>query len=100
MAERNSAAERVETIPCGTRFCLPRHGDRREGFVDFEGPMSSIDNPDRFSANAVAGIGPVSIRTGSAPLTTAVCTRAIGVIPSAFARSDVVISNAAAPSEI
>ena len=38
--------------------------------------------------------------TGSAPASTAVCTRAMGVRPSSRAFSDVVISSAAEPSEI
>ncbi len=40
------------------------------------------------------------MRTGSAPARTAVWTRAIGVRPRAAAFSDVIISSAAAPSEI
>ena len=62
--------------------------------------ISSIVSPERSSASAVAGIGPVSILTGSSPVTTAVWTRASGVRPSALARSEVMISSAAAPSEI
>ncbi len=50
------------------------------------------------SAFSVAGIGAVSIITGSAPARTAVCTRASGLSPSSLARSPVIISNAAEPS--
>ena len=52
------------------------------------------------SAFAVAGIGAVSMMTGSSPATTAVCTRASGVRPSSAAFSLVVISSAAEPSLI
>jgi hypothetical protein len=63
-------------------------------------PISSSRRPDRSSAFSVAGIGAVSMITGSAPASTVVCTRAIGVSPSSRAFSEVVISSAADPSEI
>ena len=62
--------------------------------------MSPTDRPDFFSAFAVAGIGAVSMITGSSPASTAVCTRASGFRPSSRAFSDVVISSAAEPSLI
>jgi hypothetical protein len=63
-------------------------------------PMSRTLRPDFASAAAVAGIGPVSIVTGSTPSTTEVWNRASGRRPSDGAISLVVISSAAAPSEI
>jgi hypothetical protein len=63
-------------------------------------PMSSSRSPDRASAFCVAGIGAVSMITGSAAASTAVCTRARGTSPSRRACSEVVMSRAAAPSEI
>ena len=45
-------------------------------------PISSSERPLRCSAFAVAGIGAVSMMTGSSPASTAVWTRAIGVRPS------------------
>ncbi len=63
-------------------------------------PISSIDRPERFSTFAVAGMGPVSMTTGSSAATTVVWIRAIGVQPCAAAYSLVVTSSAPAPSEI
>ena len=48
----------------------------------------------------MAGIGAVSMMTGSSAASTAVCTRATGVRPSSAAFSLVVMSSAAAPSLI
>ncbi len=48
----------------------------------------------------MAGIGPLSIITGSEPASVAVCTRAIGLSPSDFAFSADMNSSAAEPSEI
>ncbi len=56
--------------------------------------------PDRFSAFWVAGIGAVSMITGSAPARVAVWTFAIGLSPNDFAFSADMNSNAADPSEI
>ena len=63
-------------------------------------PMSPMDRPDFFSALRVAGMGAVSMITGSSAASTAVCTRASGVRPSSRALSEVIISTAAAPSLI
>jgi len=62
--------------------------------------MSARPRPARASTLAVAGIGAVSMITGSSPTTTVVCTLASGRRPSRAAVSDVVSSTAAAPSEI
>ena len=62
--------------------------------------MSPIDMPLRSSSCAVAGIGPVSIITGSTPTVVWSTIRARGVTPSSLARSAVISSTAAAPSEI
>ena len=48
----------------------------------------------------VAGIGPVSIITGSTPASANVWKRARGFRPSSFAFSSLMISTAAAPSVI
>ena len=48
----------------------------------------------------MAGIGPVSMSTGSTPTTATAWTRAIGRQPRAAATSLVVTSSAPAPSEI
>ena len=62
--------------------------------------MSAMLSPARRRAFAVAGIGAVSMTTGSSPVTTAVRIRASGVSPCAAAQSADVIASAAAPSEI
>ena len=62
--------------------------------------MSSIDRPDFSSAFAVAGIGPVSMVTGSTPARAKVWKRARGVRPSSSAFSSLMISTAEAPSVI
>ena len=62
--------------------------------------MSSSVRPLFFRALRVAGIGAVSMMTGSSAASTAVCTRAIGVRPSSAAFSLVVMSSAAEPSLI
>ncbi len=62
--------------------------------------MSSIESPARSSAFDVAGIGPVSIITGSTPASENAVNRASGVSPSCSALASDMISIAAAPSEI
>ena len=62
--------------------------------------MSSIDRPDFSRALAVAGIGPVSMVTGSTPARAKVWKRARGVRPSSLAFSSLMIRAAEAPSEI
>ena len=62
--------------------------------------MSSSRRPERFSAFCVAGMGAVSMITGSAPASTAVCTLASGLSPNDFAFSADMNSSAAEPSEI
>ena len=62
--------------------------------------MSARLRPLLSRALRVAGIGAVSMMTGSSAASTAVCTRATGVRPSSAAFSLVVISSAAAPSLI
>ena len=71
----------------GAGLHLPGQRHRREGLVDLEGADLVDGQPRRRSALAVAGIGPVSIVTGSSPATTAVWTRASGLRPSAAAFS-------------
>src|SRR5450759_4022592 len=63
-------------------------------------PISSSRSPERASAFAVAGIGPVRMVTGSTPASAKVWNRAIGVSPSSRAFSLVITCRAAAPSEI
>src|ERR1700728_4349407 len=63
-------------------------------------PMSSTVRPLFLSAFLVAGIGAVSMITGSSAARTAVCTRASGVRPSWLAFSLVIMSRAADPSLI
>ena len=59
-----------------------------------------VTTPERLSSFSVAGIGPVSMSTGSAPATAPEWYRTTGVRPRAAARCGVVTSSAAAPSEI
>ena len=56
--------------------------------------------PLRSSSLRVAGIGPVSMITGSTPTVVWSTIRARGLRPSAFAVSADISSTAAAPSEI
>ena len=63
-------------------------------------PMSSSLRPERFSAFWVAGIGAVSMITGLAPASVAVCTLAIGLSFNDFAFSADMNNSAAEPSEI
>ncbi len=63
-------------------------------------PMSSTERPERASTFAVAGIGAVSMTTGSSPAITVVWMRTSGRRPSSRAFSEVVTSSAADPSEI
>ena len=62
--------------------------------------MSSIDMPARSNTLAVAGIGAVSMRRGSAPARAKSTNRARGVRPSSLAFSSVMIRSAAEPSVI
>ena len=62
--------------------------------------MSSIVIPLRSRILRVAGIGPVSIITGSTPTVVWSTIRARGVRPSSSAFSRDISSTAAAPSEI
>ena len=59
-----------------------------------------MPTPVLCSTFSVAGIGPVSISTGSAPVTAPPRYRTMGVRPSDTAFSAVITSSAAAPSEI
>ncbi len=61
--------------------------------------MSSIVIPLRSSSFRVAGIGPVSMITGSTPTVVWSKIRARGFSPRASAFSRVISSTAAAPSE-
>ena len=61
--------------------------------------MSSIFIPLRSSSFRVAGIGPVSMITGSTPTVVWSTIFARGVTPSSSAFSRVMSSTAAAPSE-
>src|SRR5271165_2094016 len=63
-------------------------------------PISSRPSPLLTRAFFVAGMGAVSMITGSSAASTAVCIRAMGVSPSSAAFSLVVISSAALPSLI
>jgi hypothetical protein len=63
-------------------------------------PMSSTVRPARLRSAAVAGIGPVSLSTGSTPTNACPATRASGVRPSLPARARDITNTAAAPSEI
>ncbi|GAB4697761.1 hypothetical protein MOKP118_11850 [Mycobacterium avium subsp. hominissuis] len=59
-----------------------------------------MDRPDFLSTFCVAGMGAVSMITGSAPASVAVCTFAIGLSPNSFAFSADMKRMAAEPSEI
>src|SRR5216684_3455982 len=63
-------------------------------------PGASIDIPARCRTLRVAGIGPLSIMTGSEPTWVKPTNRARGRKPSSSAFSRDAISTAAAPSEI
>ena len=60
--------------------------------------MSSIDSPLFASALCVAGMGPVSMISGSLPATANLWNRARGASPSALAFSSLMMSAADAPS--
>ena len=62
--------------------------------------MSPMDRPVRSSRRWVASMGPVSMSTGSTPTRQVSTIRARARRPSASARSAVISSTAAAPSEI
>src|ERR1700684_2698699 len=62
--------------------------------------MSSIVSAATLRTFAVAGIGAVSMVTGSSPVTAPEWNRASGRRPSSAARSLVVIRSGAQPSEI
>ena len=82
--ERDRAAVGVERLRRRRRVSASQaSGTGRERLVDLEG-ADLVDATARtaLSAFCVAGIGAVSMITGSAPARTAVCTRAIGVRPS------------------
>ena len=88
-------------VEVGADLLGPRQHDRGEGLVDLE----RVDLVDASGRCAPAGAGwhrsgPVSMRTGSTPTRHVSTTRARGVRPSSLARDSVIISTAAAPSEI
>ena len=70
VAERDRAAERVELALVGAGLGQPRQRHRRERLVDLEhADLVEARRPALCSTFSVAGIGPVSISTGSAPVT-------------------------------
>src|SRR5699024_4693428 len=73
--------------------------DAKASFTSYTS-MSEALRPDFASAFCVAGIGAVSMMTGSVAASAAVWTRAMGVSPSSFALSSVMTSSIEAPSEI
>ncbi len=62
--------------------------------------MSSTASPARSSTLRVAGTGPIPITSGETPATAVATTRAIGVMPRAFAYASDTTSAALAPSLI
>src|SRR5260370_1153367 len=62
--------------------------------------MSSTFRPALASACSVAGIGPVSMKTGSAPTTARATTRAPGVSPCRSTAASEATSSAAEPSDL
>ncbi len=62
--------------------------------------MSSMERPLRSRIFCVAGMGPVSMVTGSAPATAKLWKRARAVSPSSLAFSALMVSSAEAPSVI
>mmetsp|Transcript_6548 Transcript_6548/g.18381 ORF Transcript_6548/g.18381 Transcript_6548/m.18381 type:complete len:218 (+) Transcript_6548:296-949(+) len=62
--------------------------------------MSFISNPARFRAAAVAGTGPSSMMTGSAPTTASETTLACGVKPNFLRPFSLQTRTAEAPSQI
>ena len=89
------------TRSCGAPVSfIQASGTEAKASLHSKRSMSSTPRPARSSACLVAGMGPVSIHTGSSPRTERCTTRARGVSPcSATARSEAT-SSALAPSQI
>src|SRR5674536_226063 len=100
VAECDRAAVRVHRLHVGAGLDLQALTTVANASLTSIAPISSSRSPERASAFAVAGIGPVRMVTGSTPVSAKVWNRAIGVSPSSRAFSLVITSRAAAPSEI
>jgi hypothetical protein len=83
VAERDRAAVGVELRRVGADLGEPGERDRGERLVDLErADVGRGSGRSCCRALRVAGIGAVSMMTGSSAARTAVCTRASGVRPS------------------
>ncbi len=84
----------------GTGLLQPRHHHGANASLISTVSMSSIDRPVFFSAYSVAGIGPVSMNTGSAPRALMWWIRARGLRPCSLTACSDASRTALAPSEI
>src|SRR5260221_473588 len=115
MDERGVRVARGQDLPrtSDTRMARPRRGgdtvtpdDTWPSATDAKASLTSIrsmascERPALARTAFVAGIGPVSMLTGSTPTTFCATMRARGRSPSSAAFSGVVSSTAAAPSLI
>ena len=83
VTERDRAAVDVHPLRIGVQLVLPGEHDARERLVDLDaGRSSSSVSFPRSSTFAVAGIGAVSMSTGSEPTTANAWKRARGASPS------------------
>src|SRR6185295_8540243 len=94
------AAVGVELLLVSADVLQPGQRHRSERLVDLE-HADVVDRQARLLQRLLGGrIGAVSMITGSAPASVAVCTLAIGLSPNDFAFSADMNSSAAEPSEI
>jgi DNA-binding winged helix-turn-helix (wHTH) protein len=101
VTERDGPAVRVRLLQRCPGLRRPGQQHRRERLVDLEG-VDVVDAEPGLpeSALLVAPIGPVSMMTGSSPITVIARIRARGVRPWRSTASPEAMSSAPAPSEI
>jgi hypothetical protein len=98
VAEGDGTASWVELRHVNAELLRPSERYRRKASLISKASMSAIVSPDRLSAFSVAGTTPVSMSSGSLPVTEKVWKRARGLSPSCCAFSSLMISAADAPS--
>ena len=87
------------TFSCGTSNAFMNFiGTAAKASLTSNRSMSSIFNPALASALRVAGMGPVSMMVGSAPLSAVATMRARGLKPCVLIAASLPTSTAAAPS--
>ena len=100
MAEGDRPAVDVDPVHVRVVLFLPGEHDRGEGLVDLDEVDVDELMPARSSTLVVAGIGPVSIVTGSTPTTANSTKRARGLKAELAAFSSLMTRTADAPSVI